>query len=122
MKKRSPSLHNEAGFYFVYTIWVTMLLLAVTLTMITGYKLHVDETERLIDVTRKENMIEMTKTLIEKEEPLLYKEDTENSYQFPHGDVKVTSKKVDESTVKLKMNIETKKHTYEERVYVENTP
>lgn len=122
MKKHLAFLHNDAGFYFVYTIWVTMLLLAVTLTMITGYRMHVEETQRLIDVTRKENIIEMTKAMIEQEEILLQGDEQENSYQFPHANVKVISKKIDESTMRVQINIETKDHTYEERVYVKNNP
>lgn len=119
MKKHLLYLQDESGFYFVYTVWVTMLVLAVTLTIITGYRLHVEETQHLLDITRKENIIEMTQELAVKEEALFKKEKLEGNYQYPHGEVQVTSQIVDESTIKLIMRIQTESHSYEEQVYID---
>ncbi|HLR54610.1 MAG TPA: hypothetical protein VK078_07775 [Pseudogracilibacillus sp.] len=122
MKKHLPCLHKESGFYFVYTIWVTMLVLAVTITIITGYRLHIEEAHRLLDITRKENIIDMTRDRVVKEELFSKKGEIKEHHQYPHGEVRVTSQMVSKSTIKLIMNIQTEHHTYEEQVYVKFNP
>src|SRR5699024_1915131 len=113
MKKHLPCLHKESGFYFVYTIWVTMLVLAVTITIITGYRLHIEEAHRLLDMTRDRDV---------KEELFSKKGEIKEHHQYPHGEVRVTSQMVSKSSIKLIMNIQTEHHTYEEQVYVKFNP
>ena len=106
--RKNLQQNNEAGFYLVYTVFISMIVCTILLSAIVAYRLNVTETHKLLDLTRKETIIQMAKESFKQD--FLHNEakDGKIIYNYPDGEVEVLYEKMEEGIWKLVLTITTK--------------
>lgn len=111
--KKHLQQNEEAGFYLIYTIWLTMFIFIALTTSLILYQYRLMETDTLMELTKKETLVQMAKESFQQDGLHHSSEDGLVRYSYPNGEVEVEFEKRKDGHWRLNMAITTRKgHSY----------